>query len=111
MCGNLNKRPVGRCSQCGGVVSIPPVFWSVMRPVPSCERCGAVLDEAHSLPVVPTMPVRKYRRKRQLAARPVVRLDYPPDMRIPLLMKKPRVAPLTVDDGFGRYSDDMLTGD
>ena len=111
MCGNLNRRPVGRCSQCGGVVSVPVIFHSVCRPVPSCESCGAVMDEAHGLPVVPTRPVRKHRRKRQLAVHPVVQLDYPPEMRMPRWRNRPRVAPLTVDDGFGRYSEDMLTGE
>lgn len=55
--GNLDRKPIGKCSQCGGVVSVPTVFWSVNRPVPSCERCGAVADEAAGLPVIPTTPV------------------------------------------------------
>lgn len=52
--GNLNRQPIGRCSQCGGVVSTPRSFYSVNRPVPECESCGAVADEAANLPVVPT---------------------------------------------------------
>lgn len=58
MRGNLNRRPIGKCSQCGGVVSIPTIWWSVSRPVAQCESCGAVLDETWNLPVVPTRPLR-----------------------------------------------------
>lgn len=50
MNGNMNNRPVGRCSECGGVVSIPRSWMSVNRPVPRCERCGGVADEADKLP-------------------------------------------------------------
>lgn len=56
MSGSLNKRPVGRCSECGGVVSLPISYMSVKRPVPTCERCGAVADEAVDLPLMPMIP-------------------------------------------------------
>ena len=46
---NGNNRPVGKCSQCGGVVSVPRIWHGVNRPVPTCERCGAGEDEAASL--------------------------------------------------------------
>ena len=61
MCGNLDRRPIGKCSQCGGVGSIPTVFWSVNRPVARCERCGAIADETDRLPVIPTIPVPRER--------------------------------------------------
>lgn len=54
---NGDRRPVGKCSCCGGVVSLPVAWWSVNRPVPTCERCGAVADETDPLPVVKTRPV------------------------------------------------------
>lgn len=52
-----NRQIVGKCSQCGGVVSLPKVWMSVNRPVPTCERCHAVVDETAHLPVVETIPV------------------------------------------------------
>ena len=59
MARNLNNRPIGKCSQCGGVVSIQTVYWSVQRPIPSCKSCGAVANETHNLPVIPTTPMPK----------------------------------------------------
>lgn len=54
MTGNINNRPIGKCSECGGIVSVPLVYWSVNRPVPKCERCGALADESEMLPIVQT---------------------------------------------------------
>ncbi len=54
MSGNLNKRPIGRCSQCSGIISVPAIYYSTQRPVPSCESCGAAADPARNLPVIPT---------------------------------------------------------
>lgn len=45
--------PVGRCSVCGGVVSLPLNHMSVARIVPTCESCGAKEDMASRLPVIP----------------------------------------------------------
>jgi len=59
-----NTRVVGRCSQCGGVVSVPTVFLSVVPPVPTCEQCGAVMNRAANLPVVPTVPMGQPRGDR-----------------------------------------------
>ena len=56
MVGNVNRKPIGRCSLCGGVVSIPTVWHGTNRPIPTCEDCGAVADEAANLPVVPMKP-------------------------------------------------------
>lgn len=52
---NLDQLPVGKCSNCGGVVSIPRVFYSVKRPVPTCEKCGAKADETQNLPLIKTI--------------------------------------------------------
>ncbi len=35
------KRTVGRCGNCGGVVTVPTAFMSVNPPIPTCESCGA----------------------------------------------------------------------
>lgn len=48
---------VGTCSICGGRVTVPLVFWSVVPPVPTCESCGAV--EASHGPVIPMQPARQ----------------------------------------------------
>lgn len=57
--GNMNRRIIGKCSQCGGVVSVETVYWSVNRPVPSCEQCSAVADETAGLPVIPTRKIKE----------------------------------------------------
>jgi hypothetical protein len=51
-----NLKIVGRCSLCGGVVSVPFVSWSVGRVLPTCEECGATLDETANRP---TLPMRR----------------------------------------------------
>ena len=53
MFGNMNNRIVGKCSKCGGIVSIPTVWMSVNRPIASCEKCGAYEDETAHLPEIP----------------------------------------------------------
>lgn len=45
---------VGTCSLCGGRVSVPTVYHSIIPPVPQCESCGAVA--ASHGPVVPMKP-------------------------------------------------------
>lgn len=60
---NLNNAVIGKCSRCGGPVSVPKIWWGVNRPVARCERCGAVADETANLPVIPTIPMdQKYKR-------------------------------------------------
>lgn len=58
MCGNMNRRPIGRCSECGGVVSLPEYWMGVNRPLPTCESCGRVANEANylNLPIIPMKP-------------------------------------------------------
>ena len=41
----MNKRPIGRCSNCGGVVSVYQGAWyGINPPQPTCESCGAVAN-------------------------------------------------------------------
>jgi hypothetical protein len=37
----MSKHLVGACSLCGGPVTVPAAWMSVLPPVPHCERCGA----------------------------------------------------------------------
>lgn len=55
---NGDRMVIGKCGKCGGVVSLPKVWWSVNRPVATCERCGAVADETANLPTIPMCPGR-----------------------------------------------------
>lgn len=47
----MSVRVIGKCSLCGGRVTVPIAWWSVVPPVPTCERCGAVADT-----VIPMKP-------------------------------------------------------
>lgn len=51
----FNKTIVGTCSLCGGCVSLPSVFWSVIPPTPTCEGCGATAKSDHG-PIIPMSP-------------------------------------------------------
>lgn len=47
---------VGRCSLCGGQVSVP-VHWSgVHPPVPTCRSCGAKASPSDYLPKLDMVP-------------------------------------------------------
>jgi len=59
----LNDRVVGKCSQCGGLVTLPEYFHSVVAPVPTCISCGATVDEYDNLPILPTKPIRPWRKQ------------------------------------------------
>lgn len=74
MTGNINNKPIGTCSQCGGVVSIPTVWYGVTRPVPSCESCGATAAGWPNLPMIPTIPVPKPRVRPSYGC--MIELDY-----------------------------------
>ena len=63
MVGNANNIPIGKCSECGGVVSVPQAYMSVNRPPEKCERCGAVADPARGLPTVDTRPIPTIRNQ------------------------------------------------
>lgn len=47
----MNKQTIGTCSICGGSVTLPVYYHSVIAPTPKCERCGAVAKP--SGPVIP----------------------------------------------------------
>lgn len=52
---------VGRCGNCGGVVSTPRLWYGVPRPPSTCESCGAVADETRGLPTIPMRGVKDER--------------------------------------------------
>lgn len=62
----MNNRPIGKCSICGGVVSLPVSYMSVFPPVPTCEKCGATEDRAARLPIIPMVPAQKYNKPKPL---------------------------------------------
>jgi hypothetical protein len=33
---------IGKCSICGGNVTVPSVYHSITPPVPTCDSCGAI---------------------------------------------------------------------
>jgi hypothetical protein len=45
---DLSKVTIGRCSKCGGNVSVHAAWMSVLPDVPTCESCGA--KKASNLP-------------------------------------------------------------
>ena len=51
----MNDRIVGRCSLCGGAVTIPIVYWGVGQPQPTCRSCGATMRQ----PVLPMVPMQR----------------------------------------------------
>lgn len=51
--GTLNHRIVGKCSVCGGIVSVPTLWYGVNRPPLMCESCGAVADDTANMHIVP----------------------------------------------------------
>jgi hypothetical protein len=52
----LDDRVVGKCGICGGLVTVPTVWHSVVPPTPQCQKCHAVKDETANLPTVPMVP-------------------------------------------------------
>lgn len=50
----MNKRTIGTCGDCGGAVTEPTVYMSVVPPVPSCEDCGARVKPNYG----PTLPMQ-----------------------------------------------------
>lgn len=49
----INEQIVGKCGKCGGIVTVPVIFWSVVAPVPQCKSCGARVDQTVHLPTLP----------------------------------------------------------
>lgn len=50
----MTSYTIGTCSICGGRVSVPAVYHSIIPPVPTCDRCGATA--AQHGPVIPMTP-------------------------------------------------------
>ncbi|MEK6860506.1 MAG: hypothetical protein AABY07_00915 [Nanoarchaeota archaeon] len=59
----FNKQIIGCCSICGGEVTVPFDFWSIIPPVPTCENCGAVMNQEQELEVIPMRPAKKWSSK------------------------------------------------
>jgi hypothetical protein len=53
-----NKQTVGTCGLCGGAVTLPIAYWSVIPPVPTCSECGATAKQDHG-PIMPMNPPGK----------------------------------------------------
>lgn len=51
-----NKRIVGKCGHCGGIVTVPTMWHSVNPPIPECESCGAQVDQTANMPTLPMKP-------------------------------------------------------
>lgn len=50
---------IGTCSICGGAVTVPTIFHSVVPPVPTCSSCGATARASGPVvPMEPRAPVR-----------------------------------------------------
>lgn len=54
-----NKQCIGTCSNCGGQVTVPTIYWSVIPPVPTCESCGATARPHGPVIDMNPSPVRK----------------------------------------------------
>lgn len=46
---------LGKCSICGGRVTVPEIYWSTVPPTPKCKKCGAVATQNYG-PVIPMTP-------------------------------------------------------
>lgn len=51
-----NVSVLGTCSCCGGRVTVPTVYMSVIPPTPTCESCGATT--ANHGPVIQMQPAQ-----------------------------------------------------
>lgn len=54
----MNDKTIGKCSLCGGAVTVPAVWFGVVPPTPTCQKCGAISDENPG-PVIPMRPAPK----------------------------------------------------
>lgn len=52
----MNSQTIGRCDQCGGRVTVPRAWMSVVPPIPKCESCGATYHEEDQMPTLPMRP-------------------------------------------------------
>ncbi len=52
-----NTTIVGLCSICGGKVTVPSMWMSVIPPVPTCSKCGATQRaQADNYPIIDMDP-------------------------------------------------------
>jgi hypothetical protein len=49
----MSDHTVGTCSECGGRVTIPSVWYAVVPPTPTCASCGAMPADPAYGPVIP----------------------------------------------------------
>lgn len=54
----INETIVGSCSLCGGAVTAPTYWHSVIQPVPTCKSCGATKAVGPVIPMTPRNPYR-----------------------------------------------------
>ena len=59
----MSKRTIGTCGSCGGAVTMPTVFHSVVPPTPRCESCGSTPAVAHGpvIEMAPKVPKKPWR--------------------------------------------------
>ncbi len=50
----MSYKIIGRCSECGGNVVVPAIWYGVNPPTPYCESCHATM--VNNLPVIPMKP-------------------------------------------------------
>lgn len=67
---------VGTCGRCGGRVSVPTVYMSIIPPTPACEGCGATPKSAHG-PVIEMGEPRRSLGERLRAGEPDFRFSRP----------------------------------
>ncbi len=53
----MNKIVLGKCSICGGIVSMPTIWFGILPPIAACESCFAIEDKYSDLPTVPMTPL------------------------------------------------------
>lgn len=46
---------LGKCSRCGGTVSVPVIWYGVVPPTPTCNGCGATKSN-EDLPTIKMEP-------------------------------------------------------
>ena len=51
------KTIMGKCSLCGGYVTVPTVWHGIYPPTPTCDSCGATKKD--NLPVIPMDPPKQ----------------------------------------------------
>ena len=54
----MGEKIVGTCGNCGGPVTLPTVWWSVIPPVPRCRQCGATPKSSYGK-TIPMNPFPK----------------------------------------------------